>query len=419
MKLKKFNVVYGALLVSLLVAEMCVNAIIDFYVIRILQLLIIINSIALGFKSFEKNIFIFLIPSIIFFFSAIFYSSIDFVFGEIFNLFWWVIFMLIMNYSINNIFEFDKFKKILFRSTFILTSIASILGLIKLNFPNASFFENINNSEIIIGTSLNSDYNVFSIGLYCGLFAGLYCYQNSIKLVTKILFSFFILVILLSSLISGSRRGFILGIIILFYIVYTSFKDKSYNIRLNVSKSKLNQIKIPWIVIVFFIILILIMINLDLSSIIDSNTEIYSVKDRLLTINEITSKDNDTRSNRWEYALDLFSNESLISQFFGNGFEYLTKIGNNFRDAIYDYPHNVWISALLYGGFLGFFSTIFLTIYVLIFFYKNKHIFNEILVWYLLFLFLLFSSGNTIYSSRVFIVLMLFPFLSFYNTDNK
>jgi len=425
MNLKKINIIYGGILVSMLIAEMSLVDVLNFNVIRFLQILIFLNLFSKGFKSFDKTIIFFFVPAIIYIIHSVFYSFSEIVVGDFFNLTWWFIFMLIMNNSLRDIHDFEKFKSILFNSTFFFTTIASFLGLLKLYYMSAgtvlSFFV-INlkdgSKEVSFGSSLNIDYNIYAVSLYCGTFAGLYCYKKAITVKLKIAYSVALLVILTAGLLSGSRRGFVIGIFLLLYVIFWSFRTESAN-KIEVQfrkKIKTNLYEKPWIAIVFLLVFFVALTKVDLTSVIESSSQITSVFDRLLTLEDISSQENGTRIDRWEYAFVLFSETPVFSKLFGDGFDYLKTFGYKFDVGDSDYPHNVWISSLLYGGVIGFLSTLFLTFYVFFFLYKRRYVFREFFVWYVLFILINFTSSNTIYSTRIFVVLLLLPFLSFCHT---
>lgn len=427
MNLKNINIICGGILVAMLIGEMSLMSVFSFNVIRFLQIIIFLNLFSIGFKSFDKTIFFFLIPAIIYILHSMFYSFSQIVVGDFFNLIWWFVFMLIMNNSIRDACDFEKFKSVLLITSFFFTTIASFLGLLKLYYMSLgvilSFFEISSpdgTKEVSFGSSLNNDYNVYAISLYCGFFAGLYCYKNTVNLKLKIVYSLALLLILTAGLLSGSRRGFVIGMFLLLYVLFWSFRPgSSKEILDQYQKRKTYFLKKPWIAIVFSLVILLALTNTDIDSVLESSSEITSVIDRLFTLEDMSSQDNDTRSNRWGYAFEFFSEMPLFSKLLGDGFDYLKAFGYKFDVGDSDYPHNVWISSLLYGGILGFVSTLFLTVYVFFFLYRKMNIFNELFVWYVLFLLLNFTSSNTIYSTRIFVVLLLLPFLSFCHTKNN
>ena len=60
------------------------------------------------------------------------------------------------------------------------------------------------------------------------------------------------------------------------------------------------------------------------------------------------------RIDRWKYALELFEDYTIPEKVFGSGFDYLQKFRKEFSEAKeFDYPHNVFLSVLLYSGIMG------------------------------------------------------------------
>jgi hypothetical protein len=424
LKIKDFNVFFGSFLFSLLIAEMVSGLLFNFYVIRFLQAFIIINFLCGGIKWLFR-FWIFAIPAIILIAFGITYPDNNIIIGDIFNIIWWVIFILILNYSIDNEFSFQIFLKILFHSTFFIVSILAIFGLIKLYlstlgiiFPQFMVLREDGIEYPLLGTSLNKDYNIFSFGIFCGVFAGLYCYSNTSKVHLKVFYSFMILMSLISAILSMSRRGFVLGIFLFVLVIIWSFKK--YSNKYN--KNGLSQNKTankPWLFVVASTIIVLFAISLDWNSVLFDYTEINTWLSRIETITSIDSNDNDTRGIRWIFSMEYFSKLSFVEKICGNGFEYMSIFGVKFQETDFDHPHNVWISSLLYGGILGFLSTTGLTLIVLFQYFNRRDLFQSLFYWYLLFLFLNFTSANTIFSSRVFVVLLLIPFLSFTRKSHR
>ena len=404
----------------MLVAEMASADVVHLYVIRFLQIFLLINIVGLGFKFLNRSIY-FIIPASIYIIFGVFYFSESEVSGGLFSIIWWFLFMSIMNYSIANQADFNHFKKVLFKSTFLLTCLTACLGLYKLFemsrgniLPFTEVLRYDGTPTTLSGSSLNIDYNVYSIGLFCGLFAGVYCYKNTIKLKFKLLYSVSILLILTSAMLSSSRRGLIIGVFVIVFLVIWSFKSNSWR-RIAELRHRIptRYVRAPWIVIILMVALGIFMLKVNPSKLVESSAEITSLVDRLETVNSLTSKENDTRGNRWEYAFEYYSDLPIYAQIFGDGFSYLKAFGKEFGETELDHPHNVWIASLLYGGIVGFLFTVWLTIYVLYIYFKKREIYAEIIYWYVLFLMLNFTSSNSIYSSRLFVVLLLFPFLNF------
>jgi hypothetical protein len=122
------------------------------------------------------------------------------------------------------------------------------------------------------------------------------------------------------------------------------------------------------------------------------------------------------RVDRWRYAWYLFKNEySFVQKLVGGGFGYTIKFARKFhpedpkRD--YDYPHNPFLSVLLYSGLIGlvlyiwFFSR---TVY-LYFLYRKEYWTMGIV--YAISFFYSFFSANSPFEPAFFGVMSVFPFI--------
>lgn len=70
------------------------------------------------------------------------------------------------------------------------------------------------------------------------------------------------------------------------------------------------------------------------------------------------------RIDRWVYAFQIIKPSQLL---FGSGFSYRQEFGCKFNDCkIIDYPHAPILSALLYGGVIGFLSALTCLFYALV-----------------------------------------------------
>ena len=133
---------------------------------------------------------------------------------------------------------------------------------------------------------------------------------------------------------------------------------------------------------------------------------------RMASVEKIGSKKEDTRTIRWEYSWEYYKGLPLQNQIFGDGFKYVELIGKKFKEAPIDHPHNIFISALLYGGIFGFLTTVFFVFYLFYLYFKYWNKFSVFTIWFLLIMFLNFSSSNSIFSSRLGIFLLILPFLN-------
>ncbi len=105
-----------------------------------------------------------------------------------------------------------------------------------------------------------------------------------------------------------------------------------------------------------------------------------------------------TRLSRWLFAMQIFKKEyTLVQKIFGGGFNFLNWYGKYFyKDKTRsDYPHNPFLSILLYSGFLGLLVYIYF-LYKVIFYYLKYYRDNKILFFFFLitFFFSFFSGGS-------------------------
>ena len=107
-------------------------------------------------------------------------------------------------------------------------------------------------------------------------------------------------------------------------------------------------------------------------------------------------KDNffSSRIDRWKYALELYGDYTIPKKIFGSGFDYLQKFRKEFSETKeFDYPHNIFLSVLLYSGIIGLLVFLWLIFDTFKYYLKSK--LYVLFVAYLLILsFVLFSSDS-------------------------
>jgi O-antigen ligase len=253
------------------------------------------------------------------------------------------------------------------------------------------------------GTSLVGDYNSFSLGLSLGLLYFLDKLEKTKKGLPFILTLLSIIIISICIISSGSRRG-ALSIAVIFF---------SYGTRWTFKSPAKTSIRIKKMGISLALIVLVIIGIQTLQIDIEINTsQIKLLVDRLCTIAD-TSTLTSARSIRWDLSYDLINEQtSLLHILFGNGFNYLSTFNQTFSTSFgEDYPHNILLSSLLYSGIIG---TLCLVLFLmqscsLIIKSRKKH-FN-LTVFYGLTLFTLFTSANTIFSSKLAIAVLSLPYL--------
>ena len=195
---------------------------------------------------------------------------------------------------------------------------------------------------------------------------------------------------------SNSRRGLVLALLLLLILPFNNF-------------SKISQINFSIInfrVFIFFIGFYFLFITaLNVINKIDANSDASNlVINRLKTTIDFIDVEN-TRSQRWIYALNLYSDYNFSQLIFGNGFDYIEKYSGNFYLESDDYPHNFLLSALLYSGILGFLSILYMILFILRSFGDNK--FPLIISYGFFFVLILqFTSSNSLFSIGITIFLI-------------
>jgi len=132
----------------------------------------------------------------------------------------------------------------------------------------------------------------------------------------------------------------------------------------------------------------------------------------------------DDRLVRWKFAMQLFIKEYTVSQkILGGGFNHLNWYGYLFlKDKTQsDYPHNPFLSILLYSGIFG------LILYLLLLFKVFYYYIKYIKTYYLFFIFFLitffftFFSGGSPFDPPIMGFFILLPFLihSIHKSDVK
>jgi hypothetical protein len=327
--------------------------------------------------------------------------------SDMFNIFWWSIFGFVLILQVNNCFiNLDLFWEYTYKLVFFGSVISATIGLIKYynilhdNYFLSYYYE----KKLIIGSSLNSDYNIYTFGLLLGVLYSFELSKYFKTILSKSILYFGNLLMLLSIFLSGSRRGIILFFVIIFLgIFYKRIKDLNFQYEI------IRFLKFP----IFFISIIVIFSEkfiyfLENTNLIDKSiSRIFTVLDQLSGENE--------RTIRFTWALNDFKNSSLFEQFFGQGFSYLREMGLKFN-VNEDYPHNFLLSTLLYGGIFGIIFVVLNIFYLLQFTFKKN---NKIIYFTLLFLiFFGLSSSNSLFSYKIFPILI---FLSLYHpySNNK
>lgn len=149
-----------------------------------------------------------------------------------------------------------------------------------------------------------------------------------------------------------------------------------------------------------------------------------------IKVNDSINYLSDNRTERWQYAFQLFKNYSLKEKLIGDGFNYIYQFDQKFihpkltieeikEKGYFDYPHNPIISAFLYSGIIGGLFSIYFVLLTIWYYWKSRKTLGLFLILYSITLFFVFFSGNTFFSVPIFIVLSIIPFIERYRTKTS
>ncbi len=255
------------------------------------------------------------------------------------------------------------------------------------------------------GTSLVRDYNMFSFALIAGLVMSVYLINQSKKLSHTFYYLFSFSTILTSVLFAGSRRGWVVAVLIAAFVLLLLIKN-----LLRFSKNVVKIIKLGFIsssVAVFiYLLLVLFQVDIDLRT----SDQITKLQYRLETLKLNQAQDSfSERTTRWEYATQRYNESNPIQLLFGSGFDYLPDYAKKFSPTLQeDYPHNPFLSALLYSGLVGALILITLFLWAVLMIFKNSRTLgmHYIFLFFVSWFFILVSS-NSFFSIALFVAMLL------------
>jgi hypothetical protein len=148
------------------------------------------------------------------------------------------------------------------------------------------------------------------------------------------------------------------------------------------------------------------------SRFISEDTIYYGYKNELL-VDPKWNKFNDNRIVRWIFATQIFSKEFTWKQkIFGGGFNFLNWYGYYFlKDKIKsDWPHNPFLSILLYSGIIGL--SIYLFFLYKVFYYYLKYVkgYPILFIFFLITFFFSFFSGGSPFDPPIMGFFVILPF---------
>jgi O-antigen ligase len=156
-----------------------------------------------------------------------------------------------------------------------------------------------------------------------------------------------------------------------------------------------------------------------ISKLISEDTTYYKFNAKI-DVDTVSNPFIDQRSGRWQFALQIFTKEYNWSQkIFGGGFNFLNWYGFYFdKDKTRsDYPHNPFLSVLLYSGILGLIIYIIFIIKVFYYYIKYYKDYKILSVFFIITFFFSFFSAGSPFDPPIMGFLVILPF--FINSVHK
>ena len=326
--------------------------------------------------------------------------------AESFNILWWSMFGALLVYQMRQgQVYYDLFQLYVRNIVFFGCCISALMGLLKYvniisgRYLNSYYYEN----QLLSGSSLSTDYNVYSLGLTIGALLSIGLFGKHTKRLFKILYILIIGIIILSILLSGSRRGVLMSGFILFCLAYS---HQIFSAR--------KQITLVTTIFVPIGVLFFISYNWGKISEYLLSTDLLDQDiTRVLTLKEELQGENE-RTTRFSWSLDYFSGRTGVETVFGSGFEYLQIMGRSFSGDLEDNPHNYLLSSLLYGGILSLIISLLMTYELIL------SSFDQNRIWYPVIIILIFfglTSSNSLFAYRMFPTLVFIMSLGIHKSN--
>jgi hypothetical protein len=154
----------------------------------------------------------------------------------------------------------------------------------------------------------------------------------------------------------------------------------------------------------------------ELYNIKEEKTDIIDNKE--LSFTDINSGFYSSRFERWRYSMVIFMDSMSISQkIFGRGFDYIYMFGRKLKEGEIDYPHNPFLSTLIFSGIIGFLVYLWYVFSVIILYIRGFRRHRFFFISFIIVFCFSFVSSNTHFSVPVFAILCIVPFLTKYIFD--
>jgi len=360
------------------------------------------------------------------------------------------VFALLLYSLLENKHKFDQFRSTTIRLLVLFTTLVSTIGLIKFmaSLKGVEFeYFLVTDGLYPWGSALVNDTNYYALGGVIGLTAYIYAVFEEDRFVIKSKLHFIAGLIMAANIsLAGSRRGIALLALVIIVAGTIWFTQK---MKTAIGGSKKNAlILLGALALLLSTVTVLKvrhtlwlikpaveMVGLDYGqfkqeatiityrymTILDDEMVFEDYYRRLWNeestvdmskIRSLNSRGVESRRVRWKVAMDMYKGHSAKQKLLGSGFDYLQVYEAKFSYLHHspDYPHNPFLSALLFSGIAGLvvFSLFILQVVFLhVKYLRQESFFAAIFI--LVFAFNLIS-GNTFFSVKLVSVLCLVPF---------
>lgn len=310
--------------------------------------------------------------------------------------------------------DFENFQFSFYKTTLFVGVVVAAIGFYKfyrLTFTGSvpAYFVNEEQGDerFRLGTSLVGDYNYYALGLFFSLSVIPILYKRQENIFIRLFMVCGFLLLTVNIFLSGSRRGIVLILLLLFllsvkHLKATLLKRKVLTRRLLIDRC------INTVLLMGVILYSMSWVATNQTIFLESR-ELDKLFARIETVVDSESVTSE-RTIRWTKSVEIFGTYNIIEKLFGAGFDYLEIFGRLFSSSE-DYPHNYLISSLLYGGVITFCGVGLFTVVTLMRYVRQRAVFKVMTLWFVLGIFMLLTSKNSMFSVQFLLFLFLLPYV--------
>lgn len=338
------------LVLATMVAEMAFQLSGDYSALLLLLYCLVSFIVASGF-TFQRRAWFFLVPAALYVITGLLTGpSLSVVQGDIFSIVQGVAFVLFAGTATFDAARRDMLLLNLHRSFAIVGFFAAYIGLVKLVLLNrGSILTQFTTPTGIpfVGTSLNGDYNVYSMALVVSLCSAVWLLRREPKVLFRYLCHATVPGIAAALLLTSSRRG-------IAYLLVSAVALTAWIIATRKSSAtRAGTLNRGALGLVYSSVVVLMVLNEGQlrEGIADffAESEVRAITLRYQSIQSGQA----TQTREWYFSQGAaeIAAADVASLLIGQGFGYVTQMGA-VTGELEDYPHNFVLSAMLYGGVL-------------------------------------------------------------------